>query len=230
MNPPHCKAIVSKGLSFLVRAGTSDERVVREVVEKDCYQHRDFKIEAGETWIDLGGNIGAFAVLAASRGASVVSYEPDPSNADMLKTNMRKNGFDPVVYHAAVVHDDTPGVTLNLWPDGQSWRNSVVRAKRGSIPITVFAHNFFNIAMPNDCVKMDIEGSEIAILEHWPEDFRVRKLIGEYSFDVDDSVPRMLACMDRLKKVFRTVHYRPSLHKMKRWNYFPPATQFYCVL
>lgn len=40
-----------------------------------------------------GGNVGAFALLACSKGAEVTVYEPDPYNCEMIKKNLALNVF-----------------------------------------------------------------------------------------------------------------------------------------
>lgn len=52
-------------------------------------------------------------------------------------------------------------------------------------------------------------GAEIDILEELkPEDYKgIDKVVYEYSFDIDPSIPRFLAIVEKLRKVFRLVHY-----------------------
>jgi len=51
-------------LKIPLTSGSSDEKAVREVVEKKSYLRREFQIAAGERWLDLGGNVGAFTVFS----------------------------------------------------------------------------------------------------------------------------------------------------------------------
>lgn len=222
------REIEVKGLKFVVRPGSSDEKAIAEVVGKGSYEKKDFRIEPGERWLDLGGNVGAFAVLAASRGANVVTYEPDPTNVALIRKNLALNNLPAIVQAKAVVHDDRVAATLNLWPNGQSWRNSLCRNKKGTIPLTVFCENFFKVAQPEDCVKMDIEGAEIALLEAWPEGFRVKKLVFEYSFDVDKSTARLRSILSKLRPAFQTVRYSSQIDRIESWDFFPPCTMVHC--
>lgn len=57
-------------------------------------------------------------------------------------------------------------------------------------------------------IKMDIECSEIDILEH--TDFSLypnikKKMVFEYSFDIDPSIPRFMQIINKLKENFKTV-------------------------
>lgn len=217
-----------RGIKLFCRPGSSDEKTFNEVVVKKSYERRCFQIEKDEEWLDLGGNVGAFTVLASSLGARVTTYEPDPANTLMIKKNLALNGMVPRIIPKAVVHDDRVAVTLNLWPKGQSWRNSIVRNKSGTTPLTVFCQNFYKLAKPTDCVKMDIEGAEIEILENWPEGFKVKKLVFEYSFDVDPSVARLRRILDKLRPSFNELKYNSQIEKIEEWKFFPPCTMVHC--
>ena len=218
-----------KGIKFMCREDHSDHKTFKEVLVQNAYEKKGFKIEADENWIDLGGNVGAFSVLASSRGATVACFEPDPAKVAMIETNCGTNGYDSVVVsQSAIVHTDQKHAMMNLWPKGQSWRNSLVRNKKGTEQIAVPCKNFFDIVKPTDCVKMDIEGSEIPILEAWPEDFKCKKLVFEWSFDVDKSTLRLARVLDKLEKVFDNVLYSSQIRRIKSWDFFPPCTMVHC--
>ena len=80
-------------------------------------------------------------------------------------------------------------------------------------------------------VKMDIEGAEIPLLESLDAATckPLRKLVFEYTFDVDPSIPRFLAIVRRLKQWFPTVHYTKVNPKDKEYRHYPPCTMVYCV-
>lgn len=219
-----------RGLRFEVRPETSDLKTITEVVGRNSYQRKkmNFLIEKGEHWLDLGGNIGSFACLALSKGASVKSYEPDPANISQMKLNLALNNLSCEIYNVAIVGDDRKEATMNLWPKGQSWRNSIVRNKKGTTQLKVACQNFFKIAKPMDCVKMDIEGSEIALLEAWPEGFRVKKLVFEYSFDVDKSADRLRKIIETLRNSFSEINYSKQVDTEESWDFFPPCTMVFC--
>lgn len=222
------KQIECEGLKFMTREFSSDEKTIKEVVGRGVYEKKAFKIEAGETWLDLGGNIGAFAVLAAARGANVKVYEPDPFNCGMIKRNLELNGLKAEVNQVAVVADGRESAVLNLWPEGQSWRNSIVRNKRGTMPLKVTCVNFWKLIEAGHCVKMDIEGSEIEILTAWRGDERLKKLVFEWSFDVDQRVATLRAALARLKVGFTNVKYTSQVDRIDEWKFFPPATMVHC--
>mgnify|MGYP003656944234 CR=1 FL=1 len=76
-----------KGIKFWHRTGFSDLKTFEEVIGRGTYLKRGMQILPGERWMDCGGNVGAFALLACSLGAEVVVYEPDPYNCEMIGNN-----------------------------------------------------------------------------------------------------------------------------------------------
>jgi hypothetical protein len=68
------------GLKFWHRPGFSDLKTFEEVLGRKTYLKRGMKILPGEKWMDCGGNVGAFALLACQAGAEVGVYEPAPSS------------------------------------------------------------------------------------------------------------------------------------------------------
>jgi hypothetical protein len=80
-------------MDMFIRKGTTDEKVIIEVFKTNVYEKPKvgFYIEAGDRWLDLGGNIGTFSMLALARnGAKVVTYEPEPENMSLLKKNLEQ--------------------------------------------------------------------------------------------------------------------------------------------
>jgi hypothetical protein len=75
-----------------INTDTSDAKFIDsyfdEVLGNEVYLKKSMTIQAGETWMDCGGNVGAFTLLACSKGAKVTVYEPDPFNCEMIKKNL----------------------------------------------------------------------------------------------------------------------------------------------
>jgi FkbM family methyltransferase len=210
--------ITVDGLDFDIRPGTSDEKSIREVVERRGYGRYKFAPAADEFWIDLGANIGAFSVWAASQDPSirVHAYEADPTMCELVAHNLELNGLREQVeiFHSAVVADRRRTVTLHCnTARGNVWRNSIEREWRGGEDITVPAFNIKKVleAVPADSyLKMDIEGTEMPILEWMLANHRmtVRQLAGmvfEWSFDVDRSIARFTNVIDGLSELYDEV-------------------------
>ena len=219
------------GIEFWHRPGFSDLKTFQEVLGRNVYRQRGMKIAPGEKWMDCGGNVGAFTLLACHQGASVTTYEPDPYSCELLSKNLALNGFSAEIRQAALVHNDWKAVTLFVGNNNNVWRNSIVKQWNSS-GLTVPAVNFDKEAVRFDNCKMDIEGAEMPILEQTGRVFK--KLVYEWSFDIDPSLPRLWSLLDRQKQSYRveaawsSIHY--DSHKHERWNsaWFPPCTTVFC--
>ena len=217
------------GIRFYHRPGFSDLKTFEEVIGRKTYLKRGLKIGANEKWMDCGGNVGAFALLACKLGAEVTVYEPDPFNVDMIKRNLKLNGFEATVKQAALVHDDRKSVTLFIGNNSQVWRNSIVR-KWNNKGIKVPCLNFDDEAKGFDGCKMDIEGAEMPILEN--TDVVFQKLMYEWSFDVDPSLPRLRRVVERQQQHYkvraRSVCFPGAEGTVWKSNWFPLCTDITC--
>ena len=219
------------GIRFYHRPGFSDLKTFEEVIGRKTYLKRGLKIGAGERWMDCGGNVGAFALLACKLGADVTVYEPDPYNVDMIKRNLRLNRFKATVKQAALVHDDRKSVTLYIGNNSQVWRNSIVR-KWNDKGLKVPCLNFDDEAKGFDACKMDIEGAEMPILENTAATFK--KLVYEWSFDIDPSLTRLWSVIDKQKRDYRveaawnSICYNDHRETVWQQSWFPACTNVFC--
>ena len=216
-----------KGIKFLVREGTSDEKTFNEVVVNDTYQKKDFKIKKGEHWIDLGGNVGAFAVLALSKGATVDIYEPDPFSCKMIEKNLKVNDYDANIYQKAVVANDKNKMTMYVGNNMNVWRNSLYK-NWGNEKFTIDCVHYENVITKDSIVKMDIEGAEMAILESMQE--FPKKMVYEWSFDIDPSLTRYRDILKKMKKRYKSIRGTEFNLDFVEWqkSWFPPCANVYC--
>jgi FkbM family methyltransferase len=220
-----------KGIKYYYREGFSDKKTFDEVIGNDTYQKKSFKILPDENWMDCGGNVGAFTLLACSKGAKVTVYEPDPFNCEMLEKNLKLNGFKATIKQAALVHNDIKNIILFIGNNNNVWRNSIIK-KWNNKGIKVPCLNFNDEAKRYDCCKMDIEGAEMLILENYAHIFK--KLVFEWSFDIDPSLPRFWAIIEKLQKDYKLAPIGNTAKFVSRdydtWqkSWFPACTNVYC--
>lgn len=220
-----------KGIKFYHRVGTSDLKTFQEVIGDDVYQKKGMKIESGEIWYDCGGNVGAFTLLACSKGAKVVVFEPDPNNCNMIEKNLKLNGFTAEIVMAALVHNNIKEASLFVGNNGNVWRNSLYKNWNGK-GLKVECINF-DETFPNDiCVKMDIEGAEMSILENTNRTFK--KMVFEWSFDIDGNLIRFWDIIDKLKNKYNlssignTAKYETRDYSEWQKSWFPACTNVFC--
>ena len=110
------------GIKFYYRDGFSDLKTFEEVLDRKVYLKKGMTIVKNENWMDCGGNVGAFTLLA-----NVTVYEPDPYNCELIQKNLDLNGFKATIKQAALVHDDRKEVILFIGNNNNVWRNSIVK-------------------------------------------------------------------------------------------------------
>jgi len=206
------------GIKFYHRDGFSDLKTFEEVLGNKVYLKKGMTINQNETWMDCGGNVGAFTLLACSKGAKVTVYEPDPYNCEMIKKNLELNGFEAEIKQAALVHNDTKELTLFIGNNGNVWRNSIVK-KWNNKGIKVPCINFDEEAKNFSCCKMDIEGAEMLILENTNKIFD--KLVYEWSFDIDGSLNRFRNIINIQKDLYNKVEIQDKRYYELSDEYIP---------
>lgn len=229
------------GYRFQIRPNTSDVKGVDEVMGGGYRRTRPFQfdVQPGEQWIDFGAMVGAFSAYALMKGAAkVVSVEPDPDHIRILRINAPAA---QVVEGAVVTDAMAAGKTVVLNRNdkrGNTWRNSVMRTWQGGSNVEVKAWNIreiLDMTHGDICIKMDIEGMEMPMLEwllsHPDYMGRVKKLVFEWSFDVDDDLERFRAVLGRLKATFPAVAPEKTYDTHAKWpkTWFPACTTIFCT-
>jgi tRNA 2-selenouridine synthase SelU len=99
----------------------------------------------------------------------------------------------------------------------------------GGGTIKVETINFKDCIKSGDCVKMDIEGSEMPIIEKWNIE-GVKKMVYEWSFDIDDSILRYKDAIEKMQRYFKIVVFDKYLFKHERWlkTWFPACKNVIC--
>lgn len=217
-----------KGIEFFYRPGTSDLKTFKEVIGQDVYQKRGNKIQKGEHWVDCGGNVGAFALLALKSGANVTIFEPDPFNCEVLRANLELHGYNTeCVNQLALVHDETKTAKLYAGTNGNYWRNSLLKNWSGK-GVTVNCTKFDDVVPDGVNVKMDIEGLEMPIIELTRRKFN--KLIFEWSFDIDPNLERYWRCLEKLEVDYELKCATFKGKGITVWpkSWFPACTNVFC--
>jgi len=129
-------------------------------------------IKEGFTFVDVGANIGAYALFVAARAgatARILAVEPQPEIFDRLTYNIRQNPFGTVKAVACAVADKPGELQLFLDPrnKGESSVKIVGSGQAKAIPVPavtlldLLKTEGFNRL---DAIKLDVEGAEDIIL------------------------------------------------------------------
>lgn len=222
-----------------IRKNTTDATVIKEVLTTTgTYQNRNVPlvIEPTDVWLDLGSNIGTFSLLALSRGARVVAVEPEMENVNLLTMNLAANfdGGYEIVPKAVSTVSRRVNLFLCRTPYNKYRHSLHMSYKRECIQVEAIALAELLDAYPNiNAIKMDIEGSEMELLESLTKETvkNVNKLVFEWSFDVDPSIRRFRAVIAHLESLFDKVVFR-AVPDIEMWNLrtmYPHMRMVWCI-
>lgn len=192
-----------------------DIPIMREVFQGNQYHKKDigFGIEKGDHWIDFGAHIGCFSNKVQRNHGTVVSIEPDYDNYLLLCENVGKDNCKNV----AVGSSNKIG---NLVKGSKAYFNKVTDDPNGSLPIIAFN----DLVTEGCCVKMDIEGAELDIIDNC--DFSgIEKMVIAYHTNVDSSLANFHFRVARLMKWFDVHHQNITMDPI---NMFPNEIMIYC--
>lgn len=156
-----------------------DLQVARELLGKGVYElpvdvrAALDRCAAPVTVLDLGANIGLFSlgsIQMLGQGTRVVAVEPDPGSAELLRINVRANGYGGQVAVHVVAAGPHAGRVRFAPGRGDSSRVVGQDDPGGSIEVPMV--DAFVLARGCDLIKIDIEGSEWDLLR----DPRMREL------------------------------------------------------
>jgi FkbM family methyltransferase len=154
--------------------------------------------------VDIGANIGAFTLDAATRypAATVHAYEPDPETGAVLRQNVDANGLASRVriWNQAVAGESG---TLRLWRGDGSVVASAhlpagIRGESCDVPAVTLQQVLARTSGRIGVLKMDCEGAEAEILESaGPALDAVQFVVAEFhSALVPAVVPRIRRVLD----------------------------------
>jgi FkbM family methyltransferase len=125
-------------------------------------------VESGMTVVDVGANLGYFALIAAQRvgpRGKVIAFEPAPASRGLLQRNVLENRVENVQISDLAIGDRSGGGRLQLF--GHANWNSLV-AREGALDAVEVRVETLDRALERegrvDVVRMDVEGYETRVL------------------------------------------------------------------
>lgn len=177
--------------TFELRHGTQDKEVFTDVVVNNQYRLPD-SLPEGSIVVDIGANVGAFAVACLMRGAgTVVCFEPDPNNYAQLLKNVSYWPGQAPCFNAAVWRSDRKESVEYVGDYKATACGGIVLKGNNSncgsfkIPVESMGLNDLLFYVTDggkaevDILKVDTEGSEYPILYTCDKLRSVKKLLVE---------------------------------------------------
>lgn len=133
-------------------------------------------LEPGDTFLDVGANIGVYSLAASARvgnTGSVLAIEADPYNHEKLTLHLRLNGADNVRALHLGVADRRERLRLGINATGNRGGNSFLRGEN-AVGVDVECHPLLDVLRQEGVgrvagAKLDIEGMEYRVLHRFFE-------------------------------------------------------------
>jgi FkbM family methyltransferase len=196
------------GMNVILRGGTNEWSIVHELFFAGGYAMAlnwlAARRETEPYVLDLGGNIGLFALLAARSNpkARIVSFEPGPPNFRLFRMNMLANPewARQIELREEAVAGTSGKAVWNFKPDdpgGSSLQPTIGESSHHSTTVQMTAFADCVAKAPGDValVKMDIEGAEWDVLAKTPAEAWAR--VQAVALEIHD-VPTVRRSYDEL--------------------------------
>lgn len=132
--------------------------------------------------LDLGANLGAFSLYAASLGRTVYSFEMQPDVCRLLEMSRRMNGYDKMIVHNAALWSES-GKELSFTPlKGNRGGTQISSDLEGATKMQSIRVDEFIKDMDVFFLKIDVENAEEQVLKGMDSHLtkgRVRHLVIE---------------------------------------------------
>lgn len=158
-----------------------------EIWVERMYSASAYRIQASWNVIDVGANIGVFAVLAAHGrpGVRVIACEPHPGNATWLRDNLARCKLTNVLVKEVAVAGAAGARALAVDPTNWLVHTLQPSVTAATIQVPCVSLGGLLQEFPNrtcDLLKLDCEGSEHEILETCDGDtlLRVSRIVAEF--------------------------------------------------
>src|ERR1035437_6654016 len=116
-------------------------------------------LKEGQTFIDVGANVGYYSILASKLGAKVLAFEPSLNNRTLLEKNIKDNECDVQVFSQALSNVNGSAI---LYTDTTPGQYSLVGSGKGE---KVDCIKYDDLKLPiGDFYKIDAEVAEKNVL------------------------------------------------------------------
>lgn len=132
-------------------------RVMKEIMEPDW------------TVIDIGANIGYYALMEARNCKKVYAIEPGTDNYPVLLDNININSYNNIIPYRTAIGDHNGTIKFSLNPAAPNWNRVTVNGSNNSnvieVPVRKLDSLWEDQGRPIvDLLRMDVEGYELKIL------------------------------------------------------------------
>lgn len=148
----------------------NDRWISRSIVSRGVWEPDETalivdRLRPGDTFVDIGANIGWFTLIAArivGESGMVIAYEPDPDNFAILDRNIARNGLTNVVAINAAFSTANARKALFRSNDNMGDHRLFGDESRESVTVDVVnpCFDWIRAGLRADFIKSDTQGHE----------------------------------------------------------------------
>lgn len=155
-----------------------DDWIQQQLYLFNTYEECELKflentLKPGDTFIDIGANIGLYSLTAASivtESGKVIAFEPFPKNYEKLSKHIRINSFKNISIEKLAISDKAGTITIYINEKEQncgmaSTIEQIYTAKETIQATTLDEYLLQHPQSQLHFIKMDIEGGELKALQ-----------------------------------------------------------------
>ena len=144
------------------------KKILFHYYQEDAYENEDAQVNKSDIVIDAGANMGIFSLLAATKGAIVYAFEPQPYFYSILCENISLNNFNDIITPICCGISDHKGQFV-MSIDRDNLLSASITINRGSDSCEINCTSIDQWVEENniqrvDFIKVDIEGAERLLL------------------------------------------------------------------
>jgi FkbM family methyltransferase len=121
-------------------------------------------LKKGQTFLDIGAQVGYFSILASELGAKVIAFEPSTANRQLLENNIKANDSNVKIIGKALSNANGQSKLFNGKTSGENSLDENYHKGDGFEMVETVKYDDLGFGAP-DMIKLDVEGHEKQVLE-----------------------------------------------------------------
>jgi len=174
IKPATGKVVVNTRFGFKINLDpVFDKNIENVIYERGVYEQgtvsvlQDF-LKAGDTFVDVGANIGWLSLIGAqkaTKNGKVYAFEPVPSTFDILKSNKEINNFTQITLKQFALGNKEENVTIYPEKENRGGASILNHQSENGVEIEVKTLDSLNLKTAINVIKIDVEGFELDVLK-----------------------------------------------------------------
>jgi len=199
IKPAQGKVILQTLFGFKIELDPNFDKTIENVIyERGVYEQGTVSVlssflKQGDTFVDVGANIGFLSLVAANKvgpTGSVHAFEPFPETFNILEKNKNINDYEQLKTYDFALGNSAEILMIYPEIDNRGGASIVNHQSDNGVGIRTKRLDDLDFTSPIDVIKIDVEGVEFEVLKGAEETIKKDrpKLVVEYSIDRNNTI------------------------------------------